>query len=219
MRISTRTFSVMAGCLFVLSLSAGVIGGCGGGSSAPSFSSLCMEYCNKCEVDAGATYLQVCKSTCTTQANQMATCSNESAIANAAQSCINMSSCSAVDTCLQSLPDCQSGGGGGSSGTHTGGTSGGTGTGGVGGHPGGGATGGTTGAAGNGGGTADCSICTKANTCCTALAAAYPQAISASDCTLSTANCTATGASSAGYVQTCQVVLTEGQALSVAACQ
>ena len=161
MRISTKTLSLLAGSLFVVGLMAGTNVGCGSSSSAPSFSQLCMQGCQKCGADAGATYLQLCNSSCTSMAASMAHCTNESAIANAAKTCLDTSTCDALPGCIQSqVPACE--GGGGSSGTATGGHTGATG--GAGGHA-TGATGGTTGAAGSGV-TADCSVCDKANTCC-----------------------------------------------------
>ncbi|HSS38228.1 MAG TPA: hypothetical protein VLT58_05615, partial [Polyangia bacterium] len=173
---------------------------------------LCMQGCQKCDADAGATYVQLCNSGCTSMANTMAHCSNESAIASAAKTCVDMSTCDAITTCIQtSLPACE-GGGGGSSGTGTGGAH--AGTGGAGGHA-TGATGGTTGSAGNGG-TADCSGCAKASACCAA-EAALSGSSSASCSMFSVAKCNAGDTTSTA--DNCQTIVQVGASAGLAACQ
>lgn len=219
MRISTKTtIFLSAATLLVGALATGLTGACGSSSSSssPDLTSLCNQYCGRCNnVSAGLATVAICAN-CSAFSGSMSKCSNESAIAQAAQACANMSTCSASESCFErSVPQCQ--GGGGSSGSATGGGSGGgnTGaTGGAGGHA-TGATGGTPGSAGNGG-AADCSACAKAAACCTAEAGLTNQP-SISCSMLSVAQCNADGTTSTA--QTCQTLVQAGAALGLAACQ
>ncbi|HVY38692.1 MAG TPA: hypothetical protein VHM31_12175 [Polyangia bacterium] len=197
----------MAGSLFVVGLAAGTNAGCGSSSSSDA-EGLCNQACDKeisCNPNAAA--IGLTKATCMSEcmkANNTSSCPNASAIAADFQACLKMSDCTAFQACVEEVPDCTSGGTGGSSGTHTGGTSG-TGTGGAGGR------GTTTGAAGSGG-TADCTVCDKATACCTAVGGG------AACSSYSAATCSASGAA-ATYASACQQFLTAAAASGNAACQ
>jgi len=224
MRISTKTFSLMAVGLFAVGLAVGTASGCGG-SSSTDYVGICKRSCTKyvsCMPSAGITTAD-CTTICANSANKTS-CPNADQVAAAANNCLAMNDCTAYLSCSASAPSCGDSGGtgtGGSTGTTgTGGSSSGTGTGGsssatgTGGHAAG--TGGSTGAAGSGG-TADCSMCDKANTCCMAEATMFGQPTSS--CTFSNSTCTASGSNSASYAMSCQQILSAGQALSIAACQ
>jgi hypothetical protein len=125
-----------------------------------------------------------------------ATCTNQSAIINAANACLAMSDCNAFLACVVSVPHCEGGSGtGGSSGGGQGGSA-------------GGGTGGSTGAA------ASCSSCDKAGTCCVAIAALNGQS-NAGCSTYSTATCNATAASTqAQFASSCAAILQAGASIS-----
>lgn len=211
MRMSTRTVSMMAGCLFAVGVVAGVIGGCSSSGSS-DYVGICEQLCNKeisCLGDASAGLglsASVCMSECMSQANT-ANCPNASQVAAGAQACLGKSDCTQFMACVDAAPQCTSGGAtGGTSGTGTGGTTGSAG------HAGG--TGGTTGGAGSGG-TADCSVCTTfvSSGCCAALATKEGQ--SSASCSQIAAACTASPSST---VSSCQAGMSAGAALSVAGC-
>jgi len=138
-------------------------------------------------------------------------CSNQSAILQAGNACLSKTTCTELELCVgTTVPQC-AGGAGGTSGA-TGGTSGATG--GTSGATGGtsGATGGTSGATGGTSGTnASCSVCDKAQACCTAIEGA-------SSCTAVTAAAcnSVPAADQATIIADCQMILTDGAALSSA---
>jgi hypothetical protein len=193
--MSRKLTSLIAGVFASLVLAAGAMQGCGSsGSNSSDDVALCQKVCDKaleCTPDAGSIGQQAltqCKQNCTTQVpNQH--CSNESAIRSAINSCLPMA-CDAFLTCAQSVPACQST----------------TGTGGNGG------TTGNGGAGGTGGG--DCSVCTKADACCSALAGGQA-------CGLVTTCNGATGQQQQQAVMACQSVLAAvaGNPQAPAACQ
>jgi hypothetical protein len=186
--MSRKQSLFLVGVFAPVAFAAGIMQGCGGGSSSSSNVALCEKACDKaleCAPDAGAIGQQAlgdCKARCQAAANTH--CSNEAAIVSAANACLAMS-CDGFLTC--SVPNCQTT----------------TGTGG---------TGGTTGTGGTGGG--DCSVCTKAEACCTALAGGQA-------CNLKTMCDTATADAKPSYVSACQSVLTTvaGNPQAPAACQ
>ena len=194
--MSRKLTALFVGVFASLAIAAGTMQGCGGGSSSSDDVALCQKVCDKaleCTPDAGAIGQQAltqCKQNCTTQVpNQH--CSNESAIRSAVNSCLPMA-CDAFLTCAQSVPACQST-------TGTGGTTG------------NGGTNGGGGAGGSGGG--DCSVCTKADACCTALGGG--------NCGLKASCDSATTDTKPTYVGACQSVLdaVAGNPQAPAACQ
>ncbi len=220
--ISSVTKSIVAVGLFV-----GTLAGCGssGSGSSGSIAASCMKGCMTavpCLADAGfPETISTCVQECEANAKSAdgGTCTNEAQIDQAGEACAAKTNCTELEACFEALPACQTTGGtGGTSGagntggaSSTGGTSGGS-TGGTS----GGSTGGTSGGAGSGGGTtADCSVCTKAATCCTAVGepSTVCNMISASTCNA------ATGATQTALIQDCQSVLTGGAQLGNAACQ
>jgi hypothetical protein len=193
--MSRKLTAMIVGLFASVALAAGTMQGCGSSSSSGDNVALCQKTCDKaleCTPDAGSIGQQAatqCKMNCTTQVPNTH-CSNESAIASALNACLPMA-CDAYLNCLTTtVPDCQST----------------TGTGGNGG------TTGNGGAGGSGGG--DCSVCTKADACCTALA-------SGTACNLKTM-CDSAGADAKpSYISACQSVLdtVAGNPQAPAACQ
>lgn len=196
--MSRKLSALFVGVVASLALAAGAMQGCGSSSSNSGDDvALCQRVCDKaleCTPDAGAVGQQAltqCKQNCTTQVpNQH--CSNESAIRTAVNSCLPMA-CDAFLTCAQSVPACQST-------TGTGGTNG---------------NGGTNGGGGAGGsGGVSCSVCTKADACCAALAGGQP-------CNLVTTCNSATGQQQQQAAMACQAVLdaVAGNPQAPTACQ
>jgi len=215
--MSRKTVSAVIGSFLAVGFALGAMQGCGSSSSSgTNIMSACMQGCTKvvpCLADAGisetvAQCVQNCASSASTDGG---TCSNESAIVMAAQACAAKTTCADLEACGATIPQCEHGGTGGTSGTGTGGNHGtggtsGTGTGGT------TSTGGTSGAAGASG-TATCASCDKAQTCCLALAALLGQ--STSSCTFSTSSCNAmTGSAQTTDAMTCGSILSGGAALS-----
>ena len=197
--MSRKLTALIVGLFASVALAAGTMQGCSSSSSGGDNVALCQKACDKaleCTPDAGAIGQQAltqCKQNCATQV-PTTHCSNEAAIASAVNSCLSMA-CDAYITCAQSIPDCVST-------TGTGGTTG---------------NGGSTGNGGAGGsGGGDCSVCTKADACCTALAAGSGQA-----CTLKASCDSATVDTKPTYVSACQSVLdaVAGNPQAPAACQ
>ena len=186
---------VLASALVAAGVSAITIQGCG--SSSPDYTALCNQGCAKVMMCLGGDEA-TCKQQCTMMTT---TCTNSAAIASAYQKCVDMT-CDTFLTCLGTLPQCQTTGGGqgGSSGGGTGGSAGG----GTGGSAGGG-TGGRTGNAG-------CAACDKAATCCVALgqSAATCSAFSAATCNAQDAT------TQAQLISTCNQVLAAGAGTSAA---
>ncbi len=211
--MSRKTVSAVFGSFLVAGFAFGAMQGCGSSSSG-SYAETCMQGCAKilpCEADAGFTETMAqCVQGCTQSAMTSAggTCKNAAAMQSAANACLAKTTCIDLLACGATIPACETSGTGGSSGTGTGGTSGatggtsGTGTGGT------TSTGGTSGAAG-GSGTGNCSVCTKAASCC--LAIGEP----ASVCNMiSTTSCNAaTGATQTSLISTCQQIVTQGATL------
>ena len=194
--MSRKLTALIVGVFASLALAAGTMQGCSSsGSNSGDDVALCQKVCDKaleCTPDAGSIGQQAltqCKQNCTTQVPQQH-CSNESAIRSAINACLPMS-CDGFLSCAQSVPACQST----------------TGTGGSGG------AGGSTGSGGSGGG--DCTVCTKADACCTALGGG------ASNCALKASCDSATAEQKATYISACQGVLdaVAGQASAPAACK
>lgn len=184
--MSRKLMVLFAGVFASLALAAGTMQGCGSSSSGSNNVALCEKTCDKaleCTPDAGSIGQQAatqCKMNCQTQAPNTH-CSNEAAIASALNACLPMA-CDAYLNCLTTtIPDCMTG---------TGGTSGG---------------GGSTGTAGTGGG--DCSVCTPADACCSALA-------SGQACNLATTCSSASGAQQTSIISACQSVLTQARQLA-----
>jgi len=213
--MSRKSVSAVIGSFLVAGFALGAVQGCGSSSSSgTNIMSVCMQGCTKyvpCLADAGfPETVAECVQSCTASAsNDGGTCSNESAIISAAQACAAKTTCSELEACSATIPDCVTSGS-----TGTGGTGGSHATGGTSGATGGtsGATGGTSGAAGGSGTTADCSVCTKAAACCLALGEP------ATTCSMiSAASCSATtGADQTTVIQGCQSLLTGGASLSAA---
>jgi len=178
---------VLASALVAAGVSAVTIQGCG--SSSPDYTALCNQGCAKVMMCLGGDEA-TCKQQCTMMTT---TCTNSAAIASAYQKCVNMT-CDTFLTCLGTLPQCQTTGGGqgGSSGGGTGGSA-------------GGGTGGRTGNAG-------CAACDKAATCCVALgqSAATCSAFSAATCNAQDAT------TQAQLISTCNQVLAAGAGTSAA---
>ncbi len=200
--------SFLTASLFAIGI---VAAGCGGSSSSDStLTTVCNQYCAKCNTaGAGLATVGFCAN-CSGFSGSTSKCTNESAIASAVQSCANMSTCSASETCFETgIPDCA---GSSNGGTGTGGTSG-TGTGGH-------ASTGSGGSSGIGGssGTADCSACDKfvSSGCCAAFLTMEGDSSAGSDCAPLQSACSSTGSSA---VSTCQQGLTAGAALNIAACK
>ena len=182
--MSRKLSVLLIGVFASVAFGAGIMQGCGGGSSSSNNVALCEKACDKaleCAPDAGAIGQQLlgdCKARC--QAAATTHCSNEAAIVSATNACLAMS-CDGFLTC--SVPGCQTT-------TGTGGMTG---------------TGGTTGSGGTGG-AADCSVCTKADACCTALANGQ-----GASCTLAADCNSASGAQQQQAITICQSILTAGQ--------
>jgi hypothetical protein len=223
--MSSRMISSVVGCLIAAGLALGAIQGCGssGSGSTETLQQACVKEV-MCQADAStATATTLCSGAASTGKGGQSgtTCTNASAIESATSNCLKISDCTQFETCVAGIPKCN-GGTGGTSGTGTGGATGATGgtsgaTGAAGAHGTGGATatggtsgatGGTSGAAG-GSGAADCSVCTKAASCCTAIG--EPTTL----CNMiSTSTCNAaTGATQTTLIQTCQMIVTQGAAL------
>jgi hypothetical protein len=171
---------VIVGVFGSLAIAAGTMQGCGGSSSGNSNVALCEQVCDKgfmCTPDAGAQgqqALTACKQSCATQVPNT-NCSNASAITSAINNCLGMD-CAGYFACVPNIPPCQST-------TGTGGSTG---------------AGGTTGTGGGGGG--DCSVCTKADQCCTALSAS-------ANCVLAQTCTGATGQQQLSVIMACQSLL------------
>jgi hypothetical protein len=160
--------------LVAMSFVALTLSACGGGSTKEDPVALCKQGCDKaislCAVDAGiptATLKMICETSCATSTPTGTTCKNSSAIIAAYKVCQSKTTCDEYTACGESIPACEGGGSGGSSGTGTGGSSGagtggrsGTGTGGSSGTGTGGSSG--TGTGGSSGGTA----CADLLACC-----------------------------------------------------
>lgn len=197
-KLKSIAMSILAAGLFVAAQSCS-----SSSSSGNNVMASCMEACTKevpCLADAGVSEtMAMCVQTCLASigAPDGGTCTNQSAIDQAAQTCAAKTTCADLEACGGMIPKCQVAGAGG---TGTGGTSG-TGTGGTNGAAGnGGGTGGTSGA-GGAGATANCSVCDKAHTCCVAVMGA------------TSATCTALTAA------TCSALPAANQAQAAMACQ
>jgi hypothetical protein len=182
--MSKKLATIVGGTLLMVAFLAGTMQGCGGGDGSDP-RALCNQTCDKlamCSPDL-APFLADCKAQCSMSSTGGQRCTNEAAMVSAFKACLAMT-CENFLTC--EIPDCQGGAGG------TGGG------------------GGSTGQGGAGGAVAgDCSVCTKAASCCNALPNSNP-----TDCAmLSAANCTAAGANQAQYIQACQLVITGGASL------
>ena len=184
---------LFVGVVASVMFAAGIMQGCGSSSSNNNVA-LCEKVCDKalaCVPDAGAIGQQAladCKARCAAVSSTH--CSNESAITSAANACLAMS-CDGFVTC--SVPACQT-------------------TSGTGGTTGNGGSTGNGGAGGSGGG--DCSVCTKADACCAALAGGTP-------CNLVTTCNSASGQQQQQAAMTCQAVLdaVSGNPQAPTACQ
>src|SRR6185437_5112336 len=213
-KLQSIAMSILAAGMFVAAQ------GCSSSSSGGNLMAACMQGCAKevpCLADAGfPETVSACVQSCLASGQpDGGTCTNESAIVSAAQACAAKTTCADLESCALGIPQWQHGGAGtgGTSGSGTGGTSG-AGTGGTSGT--GGMTGG--GGAGGAGATANCSICDKAATCCTA---AGEPATTCSGIPTSTACNAATGSTQSGDIQACQGVIAAGKLLAptATACQ
>jgi hypothetical protein len=176
-RSRTRSFFTFLAVSFVAAAAAGY--GCGSSSSSSSDAvALCNNFCNKfntlCVADAGLGVSIDCATQCTpSMVSQKTTaCTNSAAIISATNTCLSKTTCTDLEACTATIPQCTatSGSGGASGGA---GTSGAAGTTGAGGHA--GATGsagngaaGTSGTAGNGAGGASGATCADLLACCNA---------------------------------------------------
>lgn len=193
--MSTKVTALFVGLFASLAIAAGTLQGCGS-SGGNSNVATCEKVCDKvlaCTPDAGSIGQQAamqCKANCP---NQVAMCSNASAIAGAINTCLAMD-CAGAINCIQTIPACQStSGAGGSTGT-----------------------GGTTGTGGGGGSNgANCATCTKVDACCVALGGTTAQCNSVASCLTATADQAAT------INAACQTALTQlaMQPNAPAACQ
>jgi hypothetical protein len=189
--MSNKVTALVGSMLLVVAFLAGTTQGCGSSSGSDSPIDLCNRGCDKyvmCNPEDQA-FLAQCKSLCSSSApGSGQTCTNQTAIVNAAKACLN-ASCADFDGCQESIPECQGGTGGG-------GTTGGA---------------GSTGQGGAGGGAppATCATCGNANACCLAIPGA-----TAADCDFSTADCNAlSGTDQAYYIMGCQAAFTIGRLL------
>jgi hypothetical protein len=189
--MSNKVTALVGGMLLVVAFLAGTSQGCGGDSSDAV--AICNQGCDKaamCDADV-APFVAQCKSQCSMQGTGGQRCTNEAAIISAVSSCLKMT-CETYLSCLEGVPDCQGGGGGAGGG------------------------GGSTGQGGMGGNSAgNCSICTKANACCMALATGQ-------DCSaLNADSCAAAGDNQAAFIQGCQAIITVGMSMAnpPSACQ
>jgi hypothetical protein len=200
-RSSARTF--LTGLLLATAGAAGLMTTSCGSSSSSEIVDLCNQTCTKtgmCFADAGASSEVVtqCKQQCTNMTGSNGqSCTNQAQIISAVRSCVAMSNCDAFLSCLESVPDCQGGGGGGLGGASGGGL--------------GGASGGGLGGASGGG---SCASCDKAGTCCAALAALTGQP-SAACASYSTASCNGMAAAQQSqFAMACDTLLSTGAQLS-----
>src|SRR6185369_3809312 len=114
-QISVRSFALVVGMAAVV--------GCGSSSSSTDLKALCLKSCDKidmCFPGADPT----CRTDCNDPTRTQTNCTNASAIASAANSCLSMP-CDQLIACSQNIPDCQTGSGG--SGGGNGGSGGGSG--------------------------------------------------------------------------------------------
>jgi hypothetical protein len=232
--MSSKTVSFLGGAVLGLAFAVGALQSCGGSSSSNT-TAVCTQVCEKaaaCATDAGVAPPEssaYCMQRCMTE-----TCSNQAELVSAANTCLAKSTCADFIACAETSPQCistggTSGTGNGGTGAGTGGTTGtgnggtGAGTGGTTGTGNGGAgagTGGTKGTGGGGGsGSATCSVCDKAATCCVGLVSFTGHA-DASDCTaFSAATCNSLpAASQSAYASECSLEISSGADLKVAAC-
>jgi hypothetical protein len=185
--------------------------GCGGSSS--NAQAICVQTCNKFTTcGLGTSTPTECSQQCSSPDSGVGSevCTNESALEAAANKCLAMTDCAAFISCGQSIPDCQMPGG-------TGGTSGSGGASGTGGSTGSGGASGTGGSTGTGGAAGNtCAVCTKAGTCC----AAIPGEDAATCAMINAATCNSVpAASQAGLIMDCQLIISDGALLNVAACK
>ena len=214
--MSRKTVSAVIGSILMVGFALGAVQGCGSSSSG-SYAETCMQGCAKilpCEADAGFTETMAqCVQGCTQSAmtSSGGACKNAAAMQQAANACLTKTTCTDLLACGATIPQCETSGTGGTTGA-TGGTSGATG--GTSGATGGssGATGGTSGATGGSSGTnPSCSICDKAQACCTAIeGAAACTAVTAATCNSTPA------ANQATIITDCQTILTAGASLNAA---
>lgn len=180
--------------------------GCGGGSSsgggtptAAETKDLCVKVCQKL-VSCQSLPLDCTGDFCAADGPGMSAippdCVTRDAF-NKVGACVD-GACTALTSCLSSATSqCDTGTGGSSSTGGSGSTGGGTSTGGA--------------------GSGDCSVCTKAQACCVAVAAQTGQ--DSSTCaSLSAASCM-TSASQSTQISACQSILTAGAGLNIAACK
>jgi hypothetical protein len=144
---------------------------------------------------------------------------NTSATISKVQACTN-ETCAAFQGCLDNATSaCDSGTGGTTSSGGTGsGTGGKTSSGGTGSSTGGKTSSGGTSTGTGGAGSGDCSVCTKANACCVALAAQQGEPASSCD-SLTAAMCTSAGTDQSVVIMSCQAILMAGVSLNLAACK
>jgi len=214
--MSSKMLSVFGGVVAVALMTVVVASqGCGSSSSG-SYEPTCEQACQKemaCFDASTTTTPADCMTQCMNATNmtKVTNCKNSAAIISYVQMCLGMPACTGFESCISTLPACQStSGSGGSNGT--GGSSGSGGSNGAtGGAAGQGATGGAGGAA-----AADCSACANEPACCTAIATAESQ--SSAGCAGSTTAMCNASTSSASIVTACQGFTSAGKALSIAAC-
>jgi hypothetical protein len=97
-----RSFALVVGLAAVV--------GCGSSSSSSDLKALCKQSCDKGNTCfPGLIDVPMCKASCDT--DTPTNCTNASAIASAANSCLSMS-CDQLIACSQNIPDCMTGSGG-----------------------------------------------------------------------------------------------------------
>lgn len=188
------------------------------GSSSSDTTAVCNQLCNRVysctEADGGpapAAAMTQCTEICAAEK-----CTNQSQLVTAANTCLAKSSCSDFIACTATAPTCQTSTttGSGGTGAATGGTNGG----GAGSNGSAGTTG-STGSGGTTGSTASCADCDKAAACCMAIATLEGSSSGSSCTALSAASCNSAGTSSVTIAMECDMVLSTGAALNLAACK
>lgn len=190
--MSNKLTALVGGMLLVVAFLAGTTQGCGGGDGGNNYADICNRGCDKfamCYPEAAA-FVTQCKSGCTSMGQGTTTCTNQTAIVNAAKACLDVP-CAQLEACQDGIPDCVTGAGGSTGGGGSTGAAGTTGQGGTGGAP-----------------AAECATCTAAEACCQAIPSTGGQ------CGYSVADCNMlTGANQANYIAGCQAIFTVARLL------
>jgi hypothetical protein len=207
--MGNRLFTTVGALVLGLGILAATTQGCGSNSGTPSAADI-NAVCNKgcmtgVRCSAGFLTMDQCVAKCTSGAKSStgATCKNLDAIVAKANSCANMTDCTAFAMCFNGFPECDTSGAAGNGGGA--GTSGGAGTTGAGGFNFDGgfpfdANAFDGGFSPDAGGSTCATACVKADSCCNALTAAG--VTGADNCDLK-ATCDGAGANASSVVAGC----------------